>query len=723
MSSNLNRGPTGLDFAPGQEPERYEAREPAPYAFELSRRQFVQALGAGLVFSVVTAGAQEESAPAPARGTLGERLHVGQDGRLTLLTGKVEVGQGARTELAQAVAEELRLPIERIDVVMADTERTPNDGGTFGSLTTPRTVPTVRRAAAAARQALLALAAARWGCDAERLRLEGGEVDDPATGLKLTLAELVAHPAAEATLRGSPVEGVEVRRVEDWTFLGRPQQRKGAEAIVTGTHRYPSDIRLPGMLYGAVLRPASYGARLLEVDLSAAEAFDGVKAVRDGEFVGCYGPTSSLAALAVEALAETARWERPPHPSSRELFAWLKEHAEEGRGGRSRGQETGSVEAGLAAAARTFEATYEIAYIQHAPMEPRSATAQWDGDRLTVWTATQRPFDVRGELARAFRLRTEDVRLIVPDAGGGFGGKHSGECAVEAARLARAAGRAVKLTWSREEEFAWAYFRPAGVIEARAGLDAQGRLTAWQFVNVNSGASALATPYAVPHVRQEFRASQAPLRQGSYRALAATANVFAREAFMDELAAAAGEDPLAFRLKHLTNERLAGVLRAAAERFGWAERRKALAGNPTRGVGIACGTEKGSYAAACAEVEVDLKSGTIRPTAICQAFECGKILNPAGLRAQVEGCVVMGLGGALTEAIEFEGGRLRNGSFAEYRVPRLADVPPIEIALVDRPDLPSAGAGETPIVAVAPALANAAAAATGRRLRGLPLRL
>jgi isoquinoline 1-oxidoreductase len=303
----------------------------------------------------------------------------------------------------------------------------------------------------------------------------------------------------------------------------------------------------------------------------------------------------------------------------------------------------------------------------------------------------------------------------MPDTGSGYGGKHTGEAAIEAARLARGARRPVSLVWTRNEELTWAYFRPAGVIDVRAALDASGRITAWEFHNYNSGPSGIRSPYEIANQRIEFHGAKSPLRQGSYRGLAATANHFAREVHMDEMAAAAGVDPLAFRRKHLRDERIAGVLDAAATTFGWDSRKRASG----RGYGLACGTEKGGYVATCAEVAIEGRD--LRVARVAVAFECGAIVNPDGLKNQVEGAVVQGLGGALFEAIAFEDGRVVNARFADYRVPRFHDVPVIDTVLVNRPDLPSAGAGETPIVGIAPAIANAIFDATGVRLRALPL--
>ncbi|HLH73558.1 MAG TPA: molybdopterin cofactor-binding domain-containing protein, partial [Chloroflexota bacterium] len=379
--------------------------------------------------------------------------------------------------------------------------------------------------------------------------------------------------------------------------------------------------------------------------------------------------------------------------------------------------ELGSLEAGRSNAAHTLEATYTIAYLAHAPLEARAAIAEWDGDRLTVWTGTQRPFGVRGELAAAFQMSEENVRVIVPDTGAAYGGKHTGDAALEAARLARAAGRPVKIIWTREEEFTWAYFRPAGVIDVRSAVRTDGMITAWEFHNYNSGAEAMRTPYAIPNQKSEFHVTLSPLRQGSYRALAATANHFARESHMDELACLLGIDPLAFRLKNLRDLRLQAVFDAAATHFGWDTRRRA----PGRGFGIAGGTEKGSYVATCVEVAVDRASGQVKLERVVEAFDCGAIVNPDGLRNQIEGAIVQGIGGALFERIQFDNGKILSNRFSRYRVPRFADVPPIEAVLLDRKDLPSAGAGETPIVGLAPALGNAIYDATGVRLRSMPL--
>ncbi|MBZ5621082.1 MAG: molybdopterin-dependent oxidoreductase [Acidobacteriia bacterium] len=681
----------------------------------VNRREFLEIAGAGLL--IVATAPLSDAQRGGGAGTLETRLHIGEDGFITILSGKVEEGQGALTELAMAAAEELRVPLDRVRMVMGDTDQTPNDGGTSGSSTTPRTFPLVRRAAATARDLLLAAAGRQFGVDAAaRLEVRDGAVQ--YAGKRYGYADLARSPELAAAYKEALPANTTVTPAKDWQMLGKPQVRLDARELVTGAHRFPSDIVRPGMLYGRVLRAPSYGATLDSVDLSEARKMPGVTVVRDGGFVACTAPTTFAARKALAAISATARWKTVEQPSSNDLFGYLKQHARPQE--RPQGQDRGSVEKGLAEARTRLKASYQVPYVQHAPMEPRAAVAEWQDGRLTVWTGTSNPANVRQQLAETFRVAQDRVRVVVPHFGGGFGGKHTGEAATEAARLAKEAGHPVAVQWTRAEEFMWAYFRPAALIEIEAGLDAGNAISAWDFTNYNSGAAALDTPYRIPHTRVRFVASDPPLRQSSYRVLAATANNFAREAFTDELAEAAGKDPLEFRLSHLDNERLKNVLNAAAQRFGWVERRKKR--RPGTGIGLACGTEKNSVVAACCEVEVDRTSGAPRLIEVVQAFECGAILNPANLRSQVEGCLMMGVGPALREEILFQDGKLTNARFATYRVPRFRDVPKLDAILLDRKDLESAGAGETPIIAIAPAIANAVFDATGKRVHAMPIR-
>ncbi len=645
-----------------------------------------------------------------------------------MFSSKVEVGQGSRAQLGQAAAEELRVPLDRVRLVLAETDRVPDDGGTFGSRTTGYTVPDVRKAAAAARQVLFDLAARNWGIvdpKPGRIVARDGEIVDSDTGARCSFGELARAQDVEAAFRSSRVsENVDLTPVSDWKVLGRSAWKPTSREVATGAHRYPSDITRPGMLRGVVLRPPSFGARLAAIDEDAARAIEGAVVARDGDFVGCAAPTSFDARRAVDALSQTAKWVESPHPSSRELFPYLEANVDTEAEARPQwNHETGSLDAALSRGVKTLAARYEVAYIAHAPMEPRAAVAEWTESGLTVWTGTQRPHGVRDELMKAFELPEEKVHVLVPDTGGGFGGKHTGEAAVEAAKLARAAGRPVSVRWTREEEFTWAYFRPAALIEARAALDSSGSISGWDFTCYNAGTAALESPYQLADVRERYVPVKSPLRQGSYRALAATANTFARESFMEELASEAGVDPLEFRLAHLVEPRLRDVLVKAAERFRYRERLRELpVKNGKRGVGIACGTEKGSYVAACVAVKIDRARGKVVVEEIVEAYECGAIQNPGNLRAQVEGGIIMGLGGALKEEIRFENGRVTNPRFSMYQVPRTRDLVPMDVILLDRPDLPSVGSGETPIIAVAPAIAAAVFHATGIRVRTMPIR-
>jgi isoquinoline 1-oxidoreductase subunit beta len=709
---------TGLDPDHDQEFDRVEFH----FASDLPRRDFLQILGAGLLIAVAanTAEAQvpgKRQGGGPARrgvANLAARVHIGKDGAVTVMTGKVECGQGARAELSQAAAEELRLPVVQVRLIMADTGLVPDDGGTYGSMSTPATVPAIRQGCAAARDLLKALASGRWGIDAREIEVRDGKAVDLAANRTLSYADLASDDtASKAFAKAIPPE-VTLTPVTAWKVLGTPVARPNGRDVITGSHRYPSDIARPGMLYGKILRRPSYGAKLVSIDLGPARALEGVVTVRDGEFVGVAAPTSYLAQQALDAIAESAEWESAPHPSSGELYDYLRQHARGGVPVNPHADE-------MAKAARTVRQTYHVAYIQHCPMEPRAAVAEWDNGKLTVWTGSQVPFGVRSELVRAFAMADDRVRVIVPDFGGGFGGKHSGECAVEAARLAKAAGKPVHLLWTREEEFTWAQFRPAGVIDAEASLDDKGMLTSWHFININSGNQEVQPPYRAGKINARSIASDPPLRHGSYRALAATANTFGRECFMDELAAAAGRDPLEFRLAHIQNARLRDVLAEAARRFDWAGRSKQK--QPNVGVGLACGTDKGSFVAACVVVAIDRERKKIDVKHVTQAYECGKILNPSNLLNQVKGGLIMGIGPALREEMQFEDGAMLNASFGQYKVPRFADIPELDIHLLDRPDLPSAGAGETPIIAIAPAIANAVYAASGVRVRSMPIRL
>jgi len=699
-------------------PEDFGFVETSSGRVEISRRTFVQIIGAGLLITVTEGVSSGQRRRGGGRSIdVAARVQINNDGTINVMTGKVEEGQGARAELTQAAAEELRVDVDMIRLLMADSDLTPDDGRTAGSQTTPRTVPAVRQGAATARELLIRLAAEQWKVDAGTLEVKRGTIINQKTKKTISYADLAKSQNIAEAFKEAVSSDIDLTPVGQWQEMGKSFPRPNSRDIVTGAHKYPSDIARPNMLYGKILRPPAYRATLESIDLSKAKAMNDVVVVHEGQFVGFAAPTSFRASEALEAVADTAKWKTVPQPSSKEIFSYLKEHAR--TGDRSRPRTRGSADEAFTKADKVLSETYNVAYIQHTPMEPRAAVAEWNDGKLTVWAGVDGPHQVKGELIRALGVSSEKVRVIVPDMGSGFGGKHSGEAAEEAARLAKAAGRPVSVRWTRAEEFTWAYFRPAAVIECKGGLDNKSSLIAWDFTSINPGGAAIDTPYNIPNTSILSAGSDSPLRQGAYRCLGATANNFARESFMDELANAAGADPLAFRLAHLDNERIRAVLEAAAKHFDWQNRIKKV--TPETGVGLACGTEKNSVVAACVEVGIDRKKGEIKVHEVCEAFECGPVQNPANLTSQVQGCIMMGLGGALREEMEFENGKILNASFTRYLVPRFKDLPKIDVHLINKTDIPSAGGGETPIIAIAPAIGNAVFAATGIRLRSMPM--
>lgn len=693
-----------------------------------TRRDFLKSFSGGLAILLTLdhlaplADAQAETGNSgSARGrSTGQRrptalaawLHIAADNTVTVYSGKTEVGQNVRTMLAQAVAEELPIPLVALRIVLADTQLVPWDAGTFGSRSAPDMFPQIRRAAATAREALLDLAAKKLSVDRAQLTAADGKITHSASNRTATFGELTQGEKLALEVSHS----IPLKPATAWKIAGTSVPKLDASAYITGRHAYTSDIRRPDLLHARVLRPPARDGTLVSLDTTAADSIPAAKIIRDGNFVGAIAPTEHLAAQAIAALRP--EWKTKEQISDAQLFPHLRATA------RNLPPASSS-----AAEPNTFRHTYTVAYIAHAPLEPRAAVAEWQGDHLTVWTGTQRPFGVRTELAQTLRVPEENVRVIVPDTGSGYGGKHSGECAVECARLARAAGKPVKLVWTREEEFTWAYFRPAGVIDLASTVSADGKLTRWEHRNFNSGNAAIRALYDIPRDArtEQFHPADTPLKQGSYRGLAGAANHFARETHIDELAHALKLDPLEFRLRNLSDPRARAALEAAAKKFGWppgsAGRQPASSSDsPTHtGIGLALGFDKGGYFATCAEIQIDRPSGRVRLTRVVQSFECGAIINPDHLKNQVEGAIVQGLGGALFEAIRFENGRILNPRFSQYRVPRFSDLPPIEIVLLDRKDLPSAGAGEAPLQGIAPAIGNAIFDATGTRLRALPL--
>jgi nicotinate dehydrogenase subunit B len=682
-------------------------------AAPVTRREAARRLGSGVLFlfTLRTLQADEEKAGPQKHPLLVSRLHIGDNGTITVLTGKVECGQGIRTTLTQIAAEELRLPPSRVQLIMGDTALVPDDGGTWGSLTTPQTMPVIRQACASLRELLCRSAAEEWGMDTSQIQISDGKASAPGRRA-YTYQDLAKNPAFAKAVSA---EGAITNPV-DWRICGTALPPVNGPAIVTGAHHYSSDLLLGGMLYGRIVRGPNHRSKLLSFDDSKVN-LPGVRIVHNGDLLGVTAPTIETAEAAAQSLQP--KWSGDQLGDPEILFTEIKaksktpELKEFNRYPALLQQ--GSVPAGLAGSAHQLKATYQIQYIAHVPLEARTAVAQWRDDHLTVWCGTQAPFSVRAEIAEFFKIPPEQVRIIVSDTGSGYGAKHNSECELEAAKLARGTEQPVRLSWSRTEEFTQSYCRPAAVMDVQSGVDVNGKIVAWEFHNYNGGAASLTPPYQIPNHYIAYHASESPLRQGSYRSLAAVGNTFARESHVDELAALLRVDPLEFRLRNMENARLKNVLLRGAERFGW---NKSENGNGV-GYGLSCNLEKSGHLALFVEAETDRNSVRLRRAVA--VFDAGAVINPDILSNQVEGAIIQGIGGALFEQLWFDQNRIINGALSAYRVPRFTDVPEIEVILIDQRGVPPAGAGESPITVAAPAIASAVHAATGKRIRQLPM--
>jgi isoquinoline 1-oxidoreductase len=656
-------------------------------------------------------GAYGNTAPAAAKALW---LTVRPDGSVIAYAGKVEYGQGIRTGLAIEVADELRVPLDAVEVVLGDTDLVPWDMGTFGSQSTARAGVQLRKAAATAREALLNLAADRFDLPPGDLRASGGRIAPKSDGGRsVAYADLLR----DLTLTHDVDDGVALTPPAEFSVMGTPQHRIDAVARVTGRSIYSQDVVLDGMLFASVLRPPSRGAKLTSVDTAIAERMPGVRqVVHDDDLVAVLADSDEHAAAAANLLQ--AQWETRAEPLSQLDLPELLQ-----RSGRDPfvSQEQGSLEDGFRAAAGVLEATYFIPYVSNAPMEPRAAVASWEGDRLTVWAGTQRPFGIRTELAQRFEIDESRVRVIAPEIGGGFGSKSPYPVAHEAARLARIAGCPVRVAYTRAEDMMYATMRPAALITIKSGFRSDGGIVAWQFDAWHSGnvpfigRRGSETPYVAPHIKVTTYTSDSPLAAGSYRSLGAAVNHFAREVHIDEIAAAAGIDPVEMRLRNLSNPRFRRVLGRAADKHGW----QAGTSPTRRGQGVAIGIDVGSYAATC--VQLDVQGTEVRVERVTASLDCGLVVNPDGAINQVEGSIVMGMGTALYEAIDFQAGRVLNAGFTRYRVPRSNDAPRIDTVLCGDDDTPSTGAGEPGIVPIAAAISNAVFDRTGQRHRELPI--
>ncbi len=689
----------------------------------VSRREFFALVGGGIAVCV---GSTALAAAADVRKPLYPEdvdayLLIGADGRVSVFSGKIEMGQGVMTSLAQMAAEELGVDLDSIDMVLGDTDRCPWDMGTFGSMSTRMFGPALRAAAAEARAVLTGLAARRLGVSAGRLTARSGVVsvrDVPAR--QVSYAQLARGRRLMRRVDAAAV----LKAAADFKVMGRPVARLDARAKVTGAAKYAADIRLDGQLYARILRPPVHRAQLRSLDTSAAESMDGVTVVRRDDLVAVLHADPQRSSEALAALR--AQWQLPEEaaPDQESIF----EHLVRSGAALTETAARGDVGAVRSRAARVFESTYQKGYVAHAPIEPHAALAGISAGRLTVWASTQTPFPTRERIARALGLAPDAVRVITPFLGGGFGGKSADAQALEAARLAQICGRPVQVAWDRSEEFFYDRFDPAGVVRLVSGLDAQGQVAFWDFTGYAEGERGAVHLYDIADLRirsggglsyEQAAAPQQlhPFAVGPWRAPGANMNVFAIESQMDIMAAACGSDPLEFRLRHLRDARMRRVLQAAAAAFGW----KTAAAPSGHGCGIACASDAGSYVAACAEVVVDKAHGNVRVARVVCAEDLGLAVNPDGARMQIEGAITMGLGYALSEELHFRGGAILDRNFDSYQIPRFSSVPHIEALLVPNDDLPPQGGGEPPITIVGAVIANAVFDATGSRQFRLPM--
>jgi isoquinoline 1-oxidoreductase len=691
-------------------------------ACALSRREFFELLGGGIVMMVgldpVMAVAQEARRQYP--DDFNAYLVIGENGRVTVFSGKIEMGQGVWTSQAQMLAEELGVELASVDMVLGDTDRCPWDMGTFGSLTTRMFGPALRAAGAQARLTLLSLAAARLGVPQEKLVANKGVVSvtgEPSR--KVSYGELSRGARIAQVVDRKAV----LRAASEFNVMGSSPLRLDGVAKVTGAAQYAGDIRIPGMLYAQILRPPMHGSKLESVDAAAAESVPGALVVKDGDFVAVLHADPDSAALGLARVK--AQWRLPQGgPDTESIF----DHIAGFRGADQRIiGERGDVMAARAGAANIFEFTYRKGYVAHAPIETHTALAAVREGKLTVWASTQTPFPTRDLIAQRLKLKPQDVRVITPFVGGGFGGKSASAQAVEAARLAQLTGKPVQVAWTREEEIFYDTFDPAAVVKISSGLDANGRISFWDCAVHASGERGAVAFYDAPNIRTRVAgrsslgeaagASLHPFAVGPWRAPGANMNVFAIESQVDIMARATGADPVEFRLRHLSNPRVRKVLQAAADAFGW----KAVVRSPGRGYGVACSIDAGTCVATMAEVWVDAATGKIRVVRMVCAQDMGIVVNPIGAKMQIEGGLMMGLGYALREELRFRGGEILDRGFGTYGIARFSDAPRIEAVLVKNDELAPQGGGEPSITTTGAVIANAVADAAGVRMFRLPM--
>jgi nicotinate dehydrogenase subunit B len=726
----------------------------------LSRRRFTQSLGIVVASFALAPGAAFGQAPGALPFSLRNNrklegwIRLEPDDTVTVFTGKAELGQGVLTVLAQITAEELDVGFDKIRMVSADTSRGPDEQYTFGSQSVEQGGSALRAAGAQARAILLAAAARRFGARPEDLQTKAGMITAP-DGKHATFWEIAS--ADSDLLKGDITATAAPKNPSDYSIVGKSIHRIDLPDKLAGAPSYVQDMRLPGMLFARVVRPPRNGARLVSLDEAAVRSLPGVVAVvRDGNFLGVAAKREEQAIAARNALASAARWsdDAIPLPDIADLRGELKKLRAETIVVGAAGQSEPAPEQ-----TKRVSAEYTRSYLSHASIGPSCAVAWLKDGRMTVWSHTQGAFPLRGDLAKVLGMNNGQVDVIHTPGAGCYGHNGADDVALDAALVARAvAGAPVKLQWMRDDEFAWAPFGPGMAMRIEAALASNGKIVDWSYdIWSNSHAMRpgqaggvnllaawdLSAPFVKsppPHIPQPFGDGDrnavpyyeltrkeirnhllldAPVRNGSFRTLGAHGNIFAIESFMDELADAAGSDPLAFRLAHLGDPRARAVLQAAADKAGWAPGKK---GDGRNGRGLAFCRYKsiGMYAAAVVDVEVDRKTGVIKVPRVVMAADVGLVVNPDGAKNQLEGGIVQAVSLTLKEQVAFDRREITSRDWSAYPILTFPEVPSIEVVLMERSD-PSLGAGEGSLPPTSAALANAFAHATGRRLRELPM--
>jgi nicotinate dehydrogenase subunit B len=686
----------------------------------LHRRHFIKLMGGGIVVLFAIGepawleAQRQRGQPLPE--DFNAFLRIGEDGRVSCFTGKIEMGQGVITSLAMMLADELEVPLDSVDMVMGDTDLCPWDAGTWGSMTTRFFGPPLRAAAAEARAVLMEMGAEYLHTPPSELALEAGVIYIKSQKQKkVSYAHLAKGKKIVRRLEKEKV----LEKPSDFSIVGTPVLHRDAWIKVTGEAKYAGDIREGGMLYARILRPPAHGAKLVSADTSGAKTIRGASIIQDGDMIAVLHPDPELADQALKKIK--ARWEKPEAVvDDKTIFDHLLQVAPPG----DIVSEGGNLAEGEKASKTIIEKTYLDGYVAHAPIETHTALAKVEGGKATIWASTQSPFGIREEVAAALGFQSQDVRVITPFVGGGFGGKGTNHQAAEAARLAKIAGRPVQVMLNRAEEFFTDTFRPAAVVKIKAGVTGLGKISLWDYGVYFAGERGSQHFYDIPHHRTmtygsgwQGQPGSHPFGTGPWRAPGNNTNTFARESQVDILAAEAGIDPLEFRLKNLKDARMIRVLKAAAEKFGWTP-----AKSPSgRGCGIACGIDSGTYVAHICAVEVDRKSGHVQVERVVCAQDMGLSINPQGARIQMEGCVTMGLGYALAEDIHFKGGQILDLNFDTYQIPRFSWLPHIETVLIEDRNAAPQGGGEPPIICMGGVIANAIFDASGGRIFELPM--